>query len=210
MINRLRSPNQLIMYPNTNSGYGMSSGTTFCTEDTPFNPISLYGRSKCEAESAVLSKPNAIVFRLATAFGASPRMRIDLLVNHFVYAAVSDGYIVIFEKDFKRNFVHIRDIADAFCFGIQNSTKLNGRPYNLGLDSANFSKAELALKIKEFIPKFFVHFSELGSDPDKRNYIVSSQRLKDAGFEATRTLDDGIRELMTAYKMLGRNIHKNI
>jgi nucleoside-diphosphate-sugar epimerase len=210
MINRLRSPSQLIIYPTTNSGYGTKSGDVHCTEETPLEPISLYGRTKSDAEAAVLDSPNAITLRLATVFGMSPRMRMDLLVNHFVYAALSDRYIVIFEKDFKRNYVHIRDVADCFGHCIENSTAMAGRPYNVGLDNANLSKEELALKIKEHIPEFFVHFSEIGSDPDKRNYIVSNQRLREAGFEARRSLDDGIRELIKGYRMLGRSPRKNI
>lgn len=210
MVNKLRSPSQLIVYPTTNSGYGTKTGDVFCTEDTPLEPISLYGRTKSDAEAAVLDSKNSITLRLATVFGMSPRMRMDLLVNHFVYAALTDRYIVIFEKDFKRNYVHIRDVADCFIHCLENSDSMCGRPYNVGLDNANLSKEELALKIKEHIPEFFVHFSEIGSDPDKRNYIVSNQRLREAGFEARHTLDDGIRELIKGYRLLGRSPRKNI
>jgi nucleoside-diphosphate-sugar epimerase len=131
-------------------------------------------------------------------------MRLDLLVNHFVHAAVTDGCIVIFEKHFKRNYVHIRDVADCFLHCIAHGGTMAGRPYNVGADTANLSKEELALKIREHVPNFYIHFAEVGSDPDKRNYIVSSQRLRDAGFEAKRSLDDGIRELLRGYRMLGR------
>jgi len=210
MINRLRSPAQLIIYPTTNSGYGTKTGDVFCTEETPLEPISLYGRTKSDAEAAVLDSANAITLRLATVFGMSSRMRIDLLVNHFVYAALADRYIIIFEKDFKRNYVHIRDVADCFTHCIENATSMTGRPYNVGLDNANLSKEELALKIQEHIPEFFVHFSEIGSDPDKRNYIVSNQRLRETGFEAQRSLDDGIRELIKGFRLLGRSPRKNI
>ena len=137
-------------------------------------------------------------------------MRLDLLVNHFVYAAVTDGYLVIFEKDFKRNFVHVRDVADCFLHCIANADAMTGRPYNLGLDSANLSKEELALKVKEHVPNFYIHFAAIGQDPDKRNYIVSNQRLREAGFEAKRSLDDGIRELLKGYRMLGRGPHRNV
>ncbi|KAF0239943.1 MAG: NAD-dependent epimerase/dehydratase, partial [bacterium] len=170
LINRLRSKNQLIIYPTTNSGYGTKSGDVYCTEETPLQPISLYGKTKSDAESELLASSNTITLRLATVFGMSPRMRLDLLVNHFVYAAVTDGYIVIFEKDFKRNYIHIRDVADCFIYCIEHSDKMIGRPYNVGLDEANLSKEELALKVKEFVPNFYIHFSEVGSDPDKRNY----------------------------------------
>ena len=209
LLKRLRSARQLVVYPTTNSGYGTKSGDIFCTEDTALEPISLYGQTKTQAEQELLESPNAITLRLATVFGASPRLRLDLLVNHFVYAAATDGYIVIFEKDFKRNYIHIRDVADCFLHCIENFKHMTGKPYNVGLDAANLSKEELALKIKEYMPNFYVHFSEVGSDPDKRNYIVSNQRLRDAGFEAKRSLDDGIRELLKCYRMMGRGQFKN-
>jgi nucleoside-diphosphate-sugar epimerase len=210
LINRLRSPQQFVVYPNTNSGYGASTGDTYCTEDTPLDPISLYGQTKVQAELELLESPNAITLRLATVFGTSPRMRLDLLVNHFVYTAITDGYLVIFEKDFKRNYVHIRDVADCMIYCIQNAEKMAGQPYNVGLDEANLSKEELALKVKEYVPNFYIHFAPIGSDPDKRNYIVSNQRLREAGFEAKRTLDDGIKELLKGYRMMGRAAFKNI
>lgn len=210
MLNRLRSPQQLVIFPTTNSGYGIQSGETYCTEDTPLKPISLYGQTKVQAEMETLESPNSITLRLATVFGMSPRMRLDLLVNHFVYAAVTDGYIVIFEKDFKRNYLHVRDAADCFIHCIENAERMVGYPYNVGLDDANLSKMELALKIKEHVPKFYLHFSEIGSDPDQRNYIVSNQQLREAGFEARRSLDNGIKELLKGYRMLGRTPFKNL
>ncbi len=210
MINRLRGPRQLVVYPTTNSGYGSKSGSVYCTEETPLEPISLYGRTKVQAERELLDSPAAITLRLATVFGMSPRMRLDLLVNHFTYAAVKDGYLVIFEKDFKRNYIHIRDVADCFLHCIANADSMVGRPYNAGLDAANLSKEELALKIKEYVPEFYIHFARIGSDPDKRNYIVSNQRLREAGFEAKRSLDDGVRELLKGYRMLGRAPLKNV
>jgi nucleoside-diphosphate-sugar epimerase len=205
----LRSPAQLVVYPTTNSGYGTQSGDVYCTEDTPLEPISLYGRTKVDAEQAVLASPNAITLRLATVFGASPRMRLDLLVNHFVHAAVTDRYLVIFEKDFKRNFIHVRDVADCFVHCLANAAKMAGRAYNAGLDTANVSKEELALLVQQQVPGFHVVFSEIGSDPDKRNYIVSNQRLREAGFEARRSLQDGIAELLRAYRMLPLGPFKN-
>ena len=210
LINRLRSRHQLVIYPNTNSGYGAKSGDSYCTEDTPLEPISLYGQTKVEAEAELLEAGNSITLRLATVFGTSPRMRLDLLVNHFVYAAVTDGYIVIFEKEFKRNYVHIRDVADCFVYCIGHPEKMVGRPYNVGLDAANLSKEELALKVKQYVPNFYIHFGPVGSDPDKRNYIVSNQRLREAGFEARRSLEEGIRELLKGYRMMGRSPFKNI
>ena len=210
LLNRLRSPRQLVIFPTTNSGYGTKSGDVFCTEDTPLEPISLYGQMKVQAEAELLETPNAISLRLATVFGMSPRMRLDLLVNHFVYAAVTDGYIVIFEKDFKRNYVHIRDVTDCFVHCIEHADRMVGRPYNVGLDAANLAKEELALKIKEYVPNFYIHFSEVRSDPDKRNYVVSNQRLREAGFEARRSLDEGIKELLKGYRMMGRAPFKNV
>jgi nucleoside-diphosphate-sugar epimerase len=209
LLNRLRSPSQTVVFPNTNSGYGATTGSSFCTEETPLEPISLYGRTKVEAEKLLLDSPNTVALRLATVFGVSPRMRLDLLVNHFVHAAVKEGYLVLFEKDFKRNFVHVRDVADCFLYALKNAEKMGGRPYNLGLDSANLSKEELALAVKKHMPNFYIHFAAIGEDPDKRNYIVSSARLRDAGFEALRTLDDGIRELIKSYRMEARGPFKN-
>lgn len=209
MLNRLRSPRQLVVFPVTNSGYGTKSGDVFCTEDTPLEPISLYGRNKVDAEAELLGSANAITFRLATVFGLSPRMRLDLLVNHFTYTAVTDGYLVIFEKDFKRNYVHIRDVADVFLYGICHAEKMVGRPFNVGLDSANLSKAELAETIRKQVPNFYIHYAEVGQDPDKRNYVVSNQRLREAGFEAQRSLDDGVRELIKGYRLI-RRTHANV
>jgi nucleoside-diphosphate-sugar epimerase len=209
LLNRLRSPGQLVIFPNTNSGYGTTSGQTYCTEESPLEPISLYGKTKVEAERIVLDSPNAVALRLATVFGVSPRMRLDLLVNHFVHAAVKEGYLVMFEKDFKRNFVHVRDVADCMLHVIAHADRMIGKPYNLGLDSANISKEELALKVKRYVPSFYIHCAPIGQDPDKRNYIVSNQRLRDAGFAATRSLDEGIQELIKAYRMDGRGLFKN-
>ena len=209
LLMRLRNPDQLVIYPNTNSGYGITTGAAHCTEDSPLKPISLYGRTKVDAERVVLNEPNTIALRLATVFGMSPRMRLDLLVNHFVYAADKEGYLVIFEKDFKRNFVHVRDVADCMLHCMTNAARMSGRVYNVGLDAANLSKAELALKVKEYVPNFYIHFAPIGQDPDKRNYIVSNQRLREAGFVARRSLDDGIRELLKGYTMQGRGLFRN-
>lgn len=210
LLNQLRSPRQLVVFATTNSGYGTRTDESYCTEDTPLEPISLYGRTKVEAETVLLQTPDSISLRLATVFGLSPRMRIDLLVNYFVHAAVTDGYIVIFEKDFKRNYVHIRDVADCFVHCIEHAEHMVGRPYNVGLDSANLSKEELALRVKQYVPNFYIHFSDIGTDPDRRNYIVSNQRLREAGFEARRTLDEGIQELLKGYRMMIRTQFQNV
>jgi nucleoside-diphosphate-sugar epimerase len=209
LLNRLRSPSQLVVFPTTNSGYGTTSGEIACTEDSLLVPVSLYGRDKVEAEAELLGSPNVVTLRLATVFGMSPRLRLDLLVNHFVYAAVTDGYLVVFEKHFKRNFIHVRDVADCFVHCLDHAGEMIGRAYNAGLDEANVSKAELARAIQAQVPRFYVHFSEVGTDPDKRNYVVSNERLRKAGFEARRALADGIRELLTGYRMLGRGAHRN-
>lgn len=210
LLLRMRSPSQLIVFPNTNSGYGTRTGASHCTEETPMEPISLYGRTKVDAEQAVLDGPNSISLRLATVFGVSPRMRLDLLVNHFVYAAVTDGYLVIFEHAFKRNYVHIRDVADCFAHAIRSAPTMIGKCFNVGLDEANLSKLELAELIQMHVPQLHITCAAIGADPDKRNYIVSNARLRAAGFAARRTLDDGIRELMTGYRLLGRHPLKNM
>jgi nucleoside-diphosphate-sugar epimerase len=209
LLNRLRVPAQLVLYPTTNSGYGTKTGDVFCTEETPLEPISLYGETKAQAEQELLQSSNVVTLRLATVFGMSARMRLDLLVNHFVYAAATDGYIVIFEKGFKRNYIHIRDVADCFLYCIENCKRMIGRAYNAGLDAANLSKEELALAIKRHVPHFYIHFAEVGSDPDKRNYIVSNRRLREAGFEAKRSLEEGILELLKGYRMMGYSRFKN-
>jgi nucleoside-diphosphate-sugar epimerase len=210
LLKRLRSPSQLVVFPTTNSGYGTTSGEQWCTEESPLAPVSLYGRVKVDAEIELLSAPNVITLRLATVFGMSPRMRLDLLVNHFVYAAVTDGYLVVFEKDFKRNFIHVRDVADCFAHCLEHADDMVGRAYNAGLEGANVSKEELALAVKAHVPRLYIHFSEVGTDPDKRNYVVSNERLRKTGFEARRSLDEGIRELLTGYRMLGRGAHRNV
>lgn len=202
LLNRLRSPEQRVIFPCTNSGYGTKSGEVFCTEETPLEPISVYGVTKVQAERLLLESENTVTLRLATVFGVSPRPRLELLVNSFVWKAVTDGYLVLYEKHFKRNFLHIEDAADGFLFCLDHFERLKGRPYNLGLNEANLSKEELALKIREHVPHLYLHFAEVGSDPDKRNYIVSNERLKNAGFEARHTLDEGIQQLLKSYRML--------
>jgi len=210
LLNRSRSPAQLVVFPTTNSGYGTKSGEVLCTEETALEPISLYGQLKVQAETELLGSNNTITLRLATVFGMSPRMRIDLLVNNFVYEAVNRGYLIVFEKDFKRNYIHVRDVADCFVHCIEHSAEMIGKPYNVGLDSANLSKEDLAKKIQSHLPRFFVHFSDVGSDPDKRNYIVSNQRLLEAGFQAHRSLDEGIQELIKGYRMIGDRQFTNL
>lgn len=209
LLLELRKPEQKIIFPCTNSGYGTSDGSIYCTEETPLNPISLYGTTKAEAEKAVLEAGNSLTFRFATVFGASPRMRLDLLVNDFVYRAVNDRTMIIFEGHFKRNFIHIRDVVGAYVHAINNFEKMKGKAYNCGLSDANLSKIELCEKIKEHLPQFTFFESEINSDPDKRNYIVSNERLESTGWKPKYSLDDGIEELIKAYSIVKNNSYAN-
>lgn len=210
LLLELRKPEQKIIFPCTNSGYGTSDGSIYCTEDTPLNPISLYGTTKAEAENAILEAGNSLTFRFATVFGASPRMRLDLLVNDFVYRAVNDRTMIIFEGHFKRNFIHIRDVVGAYIHAINNFETMKGKAYNCGLSDANLSKIELCEKIKEHLPQFTFFESEINSDPDKRNYIVSNKRLESTGWKPKYSLDDGIEELIKTYSIIKNNSYANI
>ncbi len=210
MLCKITSPSQKIIFPTTNSGYGTTTGEIFCTEETPLNPISLYGKTKVEAEKVVLDRGEAITFRLATVFGASPKMRIDLLVNYFVYRAFHDRSLVIFEGYFKRNYIHIRDVARAFIHAIQNFEIMKNEPYNVGLSDANLSKIELAQKIKQYIPDLVIIEEEIGKDPDKRNYIVSNEKIEETGFKPDFSLDDGIKELIKVYTIINNNRYTNV
>lgn len=198
----LRSPRQRILFPCTNSGYGIGQKDKHCTEETPLKPISLYGRTKVDAEKAVLDAGNTISFRLATVFGASPRMRTDLLVNDFVQRAVRDGAVVLYEAHMKRNFLHVRDVARAFLHGLKNYEAMAGGPYNVGLSDANLSKMELCQKIKVHVPRFTFLEAPVGKDPDQRDYIISNEKIEKTGFKPRVSLDDGIRELIRAYQVL--------
>jgi nucleoside-diphosphate-sugar epimerase len=210
LLCRLASKSQVIMYPTTNSGYGVGEKGKFCTEETPLRPISLYGTTKVRAEEAVLNRGNSLTFRLATVFGASPRMRIDLLVNDFVYRAVHDRAVLIFEGHFKRNYIHIQDVARAFLHAIANFSSMQGKPYNVGLEEANLSKLELCAKIREHLPKFVFVEAPIGEDPDKRDYIVSNQRILSTGFRTEWDLDRGIRELIKVFTILRQSKYANV
>lgn len=209
-IIELRSKDQRIIFPTTNSGYGVGEKGKFCTEQTPLRPVSLYGRLKVEIEQELLDAGNAITLRLATVFGASPRMRTDLLVNDFVLRAVRDRFIVLFEADFKRNYLHIRDAADAFCHCLANFEAMKDQPYNVGLSEANISKRELCEQIRKQVPDLYFTEYELGEDPDKRDYIVSNEKIEAAGFKARRTLAEGIAELIKAFSVLPKFAHGNV
>jgi len=210
LIVKLASKKQRIIIPTTNSGYGIGQKGIYCTEETPLNPITLYGKVKMEAEKIVLNRGNSISFRLATVFGMSPRMRIDLLVNDFVYRAVKDRFIVIFEGHFKRNYIHIRDVARAFIHAIDNFNKMKNEPYNVGLSEANISKLGLCAKIKEYIPDFVYLESPIGEDPDKRDYIVSNDKIEKTGFKPKYSLEMGIKELMKGFRIIANNKYGNV
>lgn len=191
-----------ILYPNTNSGYGLGTGQVECDEESPLTPISVYGQTKCEAENFLKTSTDAIIFRLATVFGVSPRMRTDLLVNDFTYKAITDKYIVVFEKSFKRNFIHIQDVANVFSFMLKNYDTYKGEIFNVGLSSANLSKQELLEKIQEHVKNFAVSYNDFYEDPDKRNYIVSNTKVESTGWKPEWDLDRGIEELIMAYQMI--------
>lgn len=204
------SASQLIAYPTTNSGYGIGEGNAACTEDSPLRPVSLYGRTKVEAEEAVLSHPNSLSFRLATVFGMAPRMRLDLLVNDFTWRAVNDRAVVLFEAHFRRNYIHIRDVVKAFLHGIDNAAGMKGRAYNVGLSEANLSKAQLCDRIAKHVPGFVWLEAPVGEDPDKRDYIVSNDRLEATGWKPDHGLDAGIQELIKGYRMLRNGRFANV
>jgi nucleoside-diphosphate-sugar epimerase len=210
MLCRLASPAQRILMPVTNSGYGIAEKGKVCTEDSPLRPISLYGTTKVAAEQAVLGRPNGLTFRLATVFGLSPRMRVDLLVNDFVHRAVTDRAVVIFEGHFKRNYIHIQDVARVFAFALENFERMKGQPYNVGLEEANLSKLELCAAIQRLLPKFTYLEAPVGEDPDKRDYIVSNQRLLATGFATEWSLERGIRELIKGYTILRNGRYSNV
>jgi nucleoside-diphosphate-sugar epimerase len=203
IVEVLRDDQKLIL-PNTNSQYGSSD--SIITEESPFNPLSLYAKTKCDAENTMLANGNGVSLRLATVFGVSPRMRTDLLVNDFVYKSVVDGYLVLFEAHFKRNYIHVQDIARTFQFIIENYDRCKGHAFNVGLSTANLSKLELAEKIKSHIPSLVIKQDDFKEDFDKRNYIVSNEKLEALGWKPIYDLDYGIKQLMSAYKIV---INKN-
>lgn len=204
------SLDQIILYPTTNSGYGIGEPGKFCTEETPLRPISLYGTTKAEAEHAVLQKGNGVTLRLATVFGMAPRMRIDLLVNDFTYRAVVDRAVLIFEGHFKRNYIHIQDVADTFLHAIEHYSTMHGEPYNVGLSSANLSKLELCERIKKQLPNFVYLEAPIGEDPDKRDYIVSNEKLERTGWSPAWSVERGIAELIRGYTMLRNSRFANV
>lgn len=210
MLCTLMSPHQRMLIPITNSGYGIGEKNKFCTEESPLRPVSLYGMTKVQAEQVALTRENSISFRLATVFGMSPRMRLDLLVNDFVYRAVHDRALLVFEGHFKRNYIYIRDVARVFLHGISHFQKMRGKPYNVGLDDANLSKLELCARIKKYLPKFTFVEAPVGEDPDKRDYVVSNERIAKTGFKTKYSLDDGIEELIKGFTILKNSQYANV
>ncbi len=209
-ILKIRRYDQMLLYPNTNSGYGIGQEGIHCTEETLLNPVSLYGKLKVEAETMILNAGNAIAFRLATVFGVSPRMRLDLLVNDFVFRAVNDRFVVLFEAHFKRNYIHIRDVARAFLYSIEHFSTMKDQVYNVGLSDANLTKMELCDEIKKQMPNFYFVEATIGEDPDKRNYIVSNEKIEKTGFRPQVSLQQGIEELIKGYQIIKRNSYSNI
>jgi nucleoside-diphosphate-sugar epimerase len=209
-LNKNRSKQQIILFPTTNSGYGIGQDNIHCTEETPLKPISLYGTTKSDAEYDLLQSENIITYRLATVFGCSPRMRLDLLVNDFTYKAHSQRFIVLFEAHFMRNYIHVRDVTKAFVHGIDNFDAMKNQTYNVGLSSANLSKMDLALEIKKQIPDFYITESEINKDPDQRNYIISNAKIEATGYMPDVDLQMGITELIKGFSLMNVNQYSNV
>jgi nucleoside-diphosphate-sugar epimerase len=204
------SREQIALMPTTNSAYGTGDANNFCTEESPLRPVSQYAIEKVEVEKSLMQNPNAISFRLATVFGMSPRMRTDLLVNDFTYRAVTDRFVVLFESSFKRNYIHVRDVAGAFLHGIANHGLMKGQIYNVGLSDANVSKKELCELIQKQVPEFVFQDAPVGRDPDQRNYIVSNAKIEATGFRPKYSLEFGIGELIKGYTMIRNSVYGNV
>ena len=210
MMIELLSKDQIVLMPTTNSAYGTGDENNYCTEESPLRPISQYAIEKVGIEKELMQRENVISFRLATVFGMSPRMRIDLLVNDFTYRAVNDKFIVLFESSFKRNYVHVRDVSRAFQHAIINFDLMKGQIYNIGLSDANVSKKELCERIQKQIPNFVFIEAAFGKDPDQRNYIVSNAKIEATGFNTENSLDKGIEELIKGYTMIKNTRYGNV
>ena len=204
------SSQQRILMPTTNSAYGSGDKNNYCDENSPLNPLSLYARDKVTVENALLEFPNATSFRLATVFGISPRMRLDLLVNNFVYRAISDGFVILFEGHFKRNYIHVQDVIQAFNLALNDEKNFKGEIFNVGLSEANISKVDLCREIQSIIPSFTYLEAALGKDPDQRNYVVSNQKIENLGFKPTVSLRSGLEELVKGLKMFNHKPFSNI
>ena len=209
LISKVKT-NQMLIFPTTNSGYGIGKKDEFCNEKSPLKPISTYGKNKVTVEKKLLSLKKGISLRLATVFGISFRMRLDLLVNDFVLSAYNNKSLILFEENFRRNFIHIDDVIDTFVFCIRNYKKMKGQCFNVGLSSANMTKKQLAKKIKKYLPNTYIHSAPIGEDPDKRDYVVSNKKLENLGWKPKKNLDYGIIELIKLYSTLDFSNHKNI
>jgi nucleoside-diphosphate-sugar epimerase len=204
------SPNQRIIMPTTNSAYGSGDKNNHCDENSPLNPLSLYARDKVTVEKALMELPNATSFRLATVFGVSPRMRLDLLVNNFAYRAITDGFVIVFEGHFKRNYIHVLDVIQAFNLALNNEENFKGEIFNVGLSEANISKIDLCREIQSLIPTFTFLEAPLGKDPDQRNYVVSNQKIENLGFKPEVSLGSGLEELIKGLKMFNHKPFTNL
>jgi nucleoside-diphosphate-sugar epimerase len=204
------SKSQQVIMPTTNSAYGSGGKNNFCDENSPLNPLSLYARDKVVVEKSLLEHENSTSFRLATVFGISPRMRLDLLVNNFTLRAITDGFVIIFEGHFKRNYIHILDVVQAFNLAIEKKDQLKGEIFNVGLSKANISKIELCQEIKKIVPDFLFLEAPLGKDPDQRNYIVSNQKIEALGFSPAVSLQEGLNELVKGLKMFNHKPFTNV
>lgn len=209
MLNSL-SEDQIVLMPTTNSAYGSGQDNNLCDEESPLNPISKYASDKVAVEQKLMERKNSISFRLATVFGMSPKMRVDLLVNDFVYRAIKDSFIVLYESHFKRNYIHVRDVSSVFIHAINNFEKMRGQIYNVGLSNANISKLELCERIKLQIKNFIIMEAPMAADPDQRNYIVSNKKIETTGWKPQISLDDGILELKKGYTMLSNSKYGNV
>ena len=203
------SKNQKIIFPTTNSGYGVGEKGKFCTEESELKPVSLYGKQKVELEKIYLKNTSSISLRLATVFGPSPRMRTDLLVNDFVLKAIRDKSVVLFEENFSRNYIHVDDVSSAFIFSLKNFDKMKNEAFNVGLSSANLTKKQLCLEIQKKI-KFEIISSQIGKDPDKRDYIVSNEKIEKMGWKPKKTIGNGIDELIKLYSIINYNTFSNL
>lgn len=204
------SSDQRVVFPTTNSGYGVGEKDAYCTEESPLRPVSDYGRDKVEVENAWLDRGCAVTLRLATVFGMSPRMRLDLLVNDFTHRAYRDRFIVLFEEHFRRNYVHVRDVVKAFLFALDHFDRMRGQPYNVGLSTANLTKRELCEKIRAHVPELYIHAAPIGEDPDKRDYLVSNEKIEALGWRPDHDLDAGIRELLRGFPLLQASAYSNV
>jgi len=207
---KLISKDQIILMPTTNSAYGTGDMDNFCNEKSPLRPISRYAMEKVEIEKELMQHSNSISFRLATVFGMSPRMRVDLLVNDFTYRAIYDRFVVLFESHFKRNYIHVRDVSKVFQHALNNFDSMRGEIYNVGLSDANVSKKELCEIIKVQLPDFVFVEAQVGKDPDQRNYIVSNDKIESTGYNPDFSLGRGIKELIKGYSMITNTRYGNV